>query len=386
MGDEQTTADPAGGERTAQRESDCPRRQPYHPPAGSSRRPESATIGRNMTNRSKFSPIIGRYSRGFSATALLGLVLLAACGPATESGDGKLSIAVIPMGTTHEYWKSIHAGAVKASQELDVQIVWKGPQREDDRSQQIAVVEDMISLGVDGIVIAPLDRTGLRKPVAEAKQAGIPTVVIDSGLEGGEHISFVATNNRKGGVVGAQRLAEILDGRGRIILMRVLVGAESSMDREEGFLEEISKHPEIEILSDNQYGGATTETAYQVGENLLNRFPEVDGIFCPNESTTFGMLRALTDAGKAGKVKFVGFDSSEKMITALRERHLYGLVLQNPFLMGQMGVKTIVDYVRNPGKPPPERIDTGVRMATPENMDQPDIMSLLRPPLAEYLE
>ena len=162
----------------------------------SSPRPESATIGRKMTK----SPI----SRASATAALLSLVLLTACGPSTEPDDGKLSIAVIPMGTTHEYWKSIHAGAIKASQELDVEIVWKGPQREDDRSQQIAVVEDMISLRVDGIVIAPLDRTGLRKPVAEAKQAGIPTVVIDSGLEGDEHISFVATNNRKGGVVGAQ--------------------------------------------------------------------------------------------------------------------------------------------------------------------------------------
>ena len=318
------------------------------PSAGPSVRPEFATIGRNMkTSPVPFAIIRPRF-RGPVIGALLCLLLSTACGP-SAGPSGKLSIAVIPMGTTHEYWKSIHAGAIKASQELDVEIVWKGPQREDDRSQQIAVVEDMISLRVDGIVIAPLDRTGLRKPVAEVKQAGIPTVVIDSGLEGDQHISFVATNNRKGGVVGAQRLAEILDGRGKIILMRVLVGAESCMDREEGF-------------------------------------PEVDGIFCPNESTTFGMLRALTDAGKAGKVKFVGFDSSEKMITALRERHLYGLVLQNPFLMGQIGVKTIVEYVRHPEKQPPERIDTGVRIATPENMDQPDIMSLLRPPLEQYLE
>ena len=190
--------------------------------------------------------------------------------------------------------------------------IWKGPQVEDDRAQQISVVEDMIARRVDGIVLAPLDRTGLRQVVGEARKSGIPTVVVDSGLEGSEHISFVATDNRKGGVLGAQRLVETLDGKGKIILMRVIVGAESAMDRVEGFLSEIRKHPGIEILSDNQYGGVTTETAYQVGENLLNRFPDVDGIFCPNESTTFGMLRALTDSGKAGQVKFVGFDSSEK--------------------------------------------------------------------------
>lgn len=310
----------------------------------------------------------------------------AGCGDAGPPADERLSIAVIPMGTTHEFWKSIHAGAEKSAAELDAGIIWKGPQVEDDRAAQIAVVEDMIARGVDGIVLAPLDRTGLRQVVTEARMAAIPTVVIDSGLEGEEHISFVATDNRKGGVLGAQRLIEALGGKGKVILMRVMVGAESTMDREEGFLNEIAKHPDIEVLSDNQYGGVTTETAYQVGENLLNRFPDVDGIFCPNESTTFGMLRALTDSGKAGQVKFVGFDSSEKLIAALEEGHLQGLVVQNPFGMGELGVKTVVEYVRDPTKQPEKRIDTGVAVATPENMNDPKVAALLRPPIDEYLK
>ena len=320
---------------------------------------------------------------------LVALALLAICLGCGEDGppeNGRLSVAVIPMGTTHEYWKSIHAGAEKAGAELDVEIVWKGPQKEDDRGQQIAVVEDMIARRVNGIVLAPLDRTGLRQVVAEARSAGIPAVVVDSGLEGDEHISFVATDNRKGGELGALQLVETLGGKGKIILMRVMVGAESTMGREEGFLSEIKKYPGIEILSDNQYGGITTETAYQLGENLLNRFPDVDGIFCPNESTTFGMLRALTDAGKAGQVKFVGFDSSEKLITALGEGHLQGLVLQNPFRMGEVGVRTVVEYVRDPSTEPAKRIDTGVTVATPENMSDPDIARLLRPPIDEYLD
>jgi ribose transport system substrate-binding protein len=166
--------------------------------------------------------------------------------------------------------------------------------------------------------------------------------------------------------------------------MRVMVGAESTMRREQGFLDEIARHPGIQVVSDNQYGGITTETAYQVGENLLNRYPEVDGIFCPNESTTFGMLRALTDAGKAGHVRFVGFDSSDKLIDALEQGHLQGLVLQNPFRMGELGVKTLVDYLRQSTQPSP-RIDTGVTVATPENMHDPEISKLLRPPLNQYL-
>ena len=312
--------------------------------------------------------------------------MFAGCQEGPSPDESGVSVAVIPMGTTHEYWKSIHAGAAKAAGELNVDIVWKGPQVEDDRGQQISVVEDMISRGVDGIVLAPLDRTGLRQVVGEARRAGIPTVIIDSGLEGDEHISFVATDNRKGGTLGGQRLVKILGGQGKVILMRTIVGAESAMQREEGFLEEVRKHPRVEILSDNQYGGVTTETAYQVGENLLNRFPEVDGIFCPNESTTFGMLRALTDSGKAGHVTFVGFDSSEKLIAALEDGRLQGLVLQNPFRMGALGVKTIVEYVRGSNRQPEVRIDTGVTVATPENMAQPEIQVLLRPPLDRYLE
>ena len=315
----------------------------------------------------------------------LPLLALAACGgggPAEESGPR--TVAVIPMGTTHEHWKALHAGAVKAGQELGVEIVWKGPQKEDDREQQIAVVEDMIARGVDGILLAPLDKTGLRQVVREAKMAGIPTVTVDSGLEGDDHVSFVATDNYQGGVAGAKRLAEVLDEKGKILMMRAMVGVESTADREQGFLDEIAKYPGIEVLSENQYGGVTVESGYQMAENLMNRYRgQVDGVFTPNESTTFGMLRALTDAGLVGDVRFVGFDTSEKLVQALGEGHLDGLVLQNPFKMGEEGVKTLIAHLDNGSVD--TRVDTGVRVATTENMEEPEVRSLLSPPLDQYL-
>ena len=314
-----------------------------------------------------------------------GLGALAACGGGGAPVNGRLNVAVVPMGTTHEHWKSIHAGAVKAARDLgDVDILWKGPQKEDDREQQIAVIEDMIARRVNGIVLAPLDKTGLRQVVREAKMSGIPTVCVDSGLEGDDHVSFVATDNAEGGAAGARRLAEVLDGKGRVAMMRAMVGVESTGDRERGFLEEIARHPGIEILSENQYGGVTVESGYQMAENLLNRYRgQIDGIFTPNESTTFGMLRALTDAGLAGKVRFVGFDTSDKLIQALADGALDGLVLQNPFKMGEEGVKTVVAHIR--GGAAPRRVDTGVAVATRENMEEAEIRVLLKPPLAEYL-
>lgn len=322
----------------------------------------------------------------FLAGCLSAALLLAACGPkaADHPGPGegrRLSIAVIPKGTTHEFWKSIRAGAEQAGREAGVETIWKGPQKEDDRSQQITVVEDFISRGVDGIVLAPLDDRALMRPVRDAVREGIPVVVIDSGLQGGDYVSYVATDNYRGGVLAAHRLGGLLGGRGRIFLIRYQEGSASTMLREAGFLDTVRKEfPDLVLLVQDQYAGATTETAFQLAENLISRFPDVEGIFAPNESSTFGALRALQSSGLAGRVKFVGFDSSPKLTQGLRDGHLHGLVLQNPMKMGYLGVKTIVAHLR--GEQVDKVIDTGVTVATAENMDDPEIKSLLEPDLA----
>jgi ribose transport system substrate-binding protein len=329
------------------------------------------------------------------ATILLGC---AGSGPSnsgsptnTASQTKKLSIAVIPKGTTHEFWKSIQAGSIKAARELstqgtEVEVIWKGPLREDDREQQIQVVEGFISQGVKGIVLAPLDNRALVRPVEEAKRAGIPTVIIDSALESENITSFVATDNRKGGQLAADRMGQLLGGKGKVLVLRYQEGSASTHDREEGFIEQIKqKYPDIELVSSDQYGGATRDTAKRASENLLNRFGDaVQGIFTPNESTTAGMLLALQDINKAGKITFVGFDASETFIEAMRNNQLHGIVVQNPFNMGYLGVKTMVDSLQ--GKPFEKRVDTGVVIVTPENLNAPETQTLLHPPLDQYLK
>jgi len=307
----------------------------------------------------------------------------------------KYRIAVIPKGTTHVFWKSIHAGAVKAEQELkqaglDVEVIWKGPLKEDDRESQIRVVEDFVTRGVTGIVLAPLDDAALRMPVKDAVSNGIPVVIIDSGLKGEDYSSFVSTDNYIGGRKGGERLAEILGGKGKVIMLRYQEGSASTMNREQGFLDVLKeKYPQIEVVSSNQYGGATTESAYQASENLLAplRTPEgeltIDGIFCPNESTAFAMLRALQDSGLAGKVKYVGFDSSDRLVKGLREGEIHGLVLQDPINMGYLGVKTMVAHLQ--GQKVQKRIDTGSAVATLENMDDPKMKNLLEPDFKKWL-
>src|SRR5262249_42278785 len=301
----------------------------------------------------------------------------------------KLTIAVIPKGTTHEFWKSIHAGSNKAASELtakgnDVEGIWKGPLREDDREQQIQVVEGFTSQGVDGMVRAPLDNRALARPVQEAKQAGVPTVIIDSALESNAIVSFVATDNRKGGMLAAERIGQLLNGKGKVLMLRYQEGSASTEDREAGFLEQIKKNfPGIELISTDQYAGATRDTAKRASENQLNRFgDEVQGIFTPNESSTAGMLLALQDIGKAGKVTFVGFDASQTFIDAMNNNQLHGIVVQNPFNMGVLGVQTMVASLQ--GKPVEKRIDTGVTMVTKDNLNVPEIQALIHPPLDQY--
>ena len=320
--------------------------------------------------------------------ASIALVCLAAaaagCG-GRGNKPGNITIAVVPMGTTHEYWKAIHAGAVKASREFGVDIIWKGPLKEDDIDEQIQIMETLTAGDVSAFVLAPLDKRALIRPVREAKGMGIPTVVVDSALEGEEHVAFVSTNNYRGGVLGAEYLGGLMGGKGKLILVRVQESSASSTNREEGFLATIrEKFPDVEILSDNQYGGITTETAYRTCENLLNRFNDVEAIFTPNESTTFGCLRALQDRGLAGKVLFVGFDSSDKLIEALGKWEIHGLVIQNPFHMGYTGVSIAVSSLR--GEPLERRIDTGATVATPDNMNTPEIRNLLKPDLSPYLD
>lgn len=316
-------------------------------------------------------------------------LLFASCAKKPAVDKSKITIAVIPKGTTHEFWKSIHAGAVKAAKELDVEIIWKGPLKEDDRESQITVVEDFITRGVSGIVLAPLDNTALRRPVSEAARTGIGVVIIDSALDSNDFASFVSTDNYVGGQKAGEYMAKILNGKGKIAVLRYQEGSASTQEREKGFLDVIAKYPDIKVVSENQYGGATTETAYKASENLLAPFRNsdqslaLDGLFCPNESTTFGMLRALQDNSFAGKVKFVGFDSSQMLVKALKDGHINALILQDPMNMGYLGVKTMVQHLR--GQPIEKLIDTGSAVATAENMNDPQIDKLLNPDYAKWL-
>jgi len=167
--------------------------------------------------------------------------------------------------------------------------------------------------------------------------------------------------------------------------LRYQVGSASTEAREAGFLDALQKFPEIKLISSDQHAGATRELAYQMSQNLLNRFGrEVNGIFCPCEPPTIAMTKALRDVGLAGgKVKMIGFDAGSQSVQDMKNGDVQALVVQNPLLMGYLGVITAVKHLE--GQKVERRIDTGVVLVTPENMNQPEIKDLINPPIAQYL-
>ena len=316
--------------------------------------------------------------------ALCGLAAILMLGAGSCSKPRKTVVAVIPKATTQVFWKYVHAGAVKAGLEDGVEVSWQGPQKEDDREMQIHLVQNSVSRGVSAIVLAPLDETAMVRPVQTALKRGIPVVIIDSDLKEKIYASYVATDNEEAGRQAARFLAGRIRGRGNVLLMPYILGHASTGARERGFLAGLKEFaPQATCVSFNQRTGVTAESALQTGQNILNKYPDLDGIFCPNEMNTLGMLRALETAGRAGKIRFVGFDVNDTLLEGLNAGKIDGLVLQNPFRMGYLGVKTAVRVLRGESVEP--LIDTGLSIATRENIDTPEIQDLISADFKKWL-
>ena len=320
----------------------------------------------------------------FSLTCLISI----GCGSgeqAVQPYTGKpLKLAVIPKGTSHEFWKSVHFGAEKAAKDLgNIEIVWRGPVVESDTGSQIDVVKNMITLGVDGIVLAPNQKGGLVDAVEESIDEGIPVVIFDSGLDEGPAIAgYVATDNFKGGKLAAEEMAKAIDKKGNVILLRYLAGSESTEQRENGFLEGLKEYPKIEVVSSDQRGGDNATASKEKVDQLLQLFgDDLAGIFAVCEPNANGTLEALRNAGLDGKVKFIAFDPSDALIEALKDGSCSGIVLQDPVEMGYRGVLTLVDHIN--GKTAEPFISTGEYVATPDNMDDARIQELLKPSIVE---
>jgi len=288
----------------------------------------------------------------------------------------KLKIAVVPKAVAFDFWLSVKAGAERAGAEQGAEIIWKGPSDERDIATQIAILEDAINSRVDAIVMAACDSKALLTVVKKAKQAKIPLITIDSGVDD-PTVPCVATDNLKGARIAAQTLAKLTGDRGKVGVIPFVAGALTSTLREKGFQEEIKAHRRMQVAS-TLYSESDAAKGMAVAEDMLTSIPDLAGIFAANEPGAIGAARALEQRKLAGRVKLVAFDAADSEIAALQRGTIQALIVQNPVQMGYQGVRLAVQAVR--GEPVPARVDTGVTVVTRDNLDQPEIKAMLAKP------
>lgn len=306
----------------------------------------------------------------------VGVVVLAGgCGEGWLGGEKELEVAVVTKGGGTVFWELIREGAMAAVAEWEaagqpVEILWKEPMRAGDQPEQVAILEGLIERGVDGLVVAPMDRQAMVAPVEAVLRAGIPTLVVESALDSGEVVSLVGTDSFRGGELAGEEVARRLGEAGQVHLLRYQKGTAPTEDREAGFLYALAAYPDIEVVSKNPYAGPTRETAYEAAKKvLMNSGGALDAVFTSEGSATSGMLWALLEAGLAGETVFVGFDNGEQHHEALQAGEIDALIKENPYQMGYSGVDLLVRHVR--GEMVAEYVDTGVTVVTASRWEEP---------------
>ena len=308
---------------------------------------------------------------------VLAMALAAGCDKSKGgSGPATPAIAVIPKSTDHPYWKAVQVGADKGAKEAGVEIWWNGPNTEADRGAQIRIVADLLDKGAEAICIAPNDKDALVNTIVQAHQR-VPVIVYDSGANTEDYTAFIATDNRRGGEMAGEAMLKLLgDAGGKVAVVRGIAGSESTTEREEGFIAAVKKNPNVKLIDDLRGDNAELKSR-QATADLLAREGDIAGFFGPSEPVCKGILGALNDAGKGGKVKFIGFDGGDELAKGMDDHQIDALVVQRPVLMGELAVKAAVAAIHHLPVQKVQRIDP--MLITQQNKDQPDVRELLQP-------
>src|ERR687898_837601 len=319
---------------------------------------------------------------------------LAACGAQVRDsgggggqggGEGKgenapVRLAVVPKAIGFDFWEQVRLGAECAAQkaEGEVDIQWDGVTAETDVNGQVNLLQNFIEQGVDGLVYAATDAQVLYQVTKSAKQQNVTVVNVDSGTEPQpSDVPVFATDN----VAAAEKVPDLLaeelgEEGGKVAFIPFQQGTLTNEQREEGFEEGLKDHPELELVAE-QSSQSNYNVALQVTEDILTANPDLDAIFAANEPGVLGAAEAVRQAGKAGEVVIVGWDASSEEVQGVRDGVISALVVQNPFRMGYDGVNAAVKIVREGATV--ESQDTGATIVTRDNLEDPEVQSVLNP-------
>lgn len=255
------------------------------------------------------------------------------------AGDGEYTIGFVVSTQTNPFFVTLKEGIEAKAEELGVEVVTVDAQ--DDPAQAASGVEDLITRGVDLILINPTDSDAIVPSVEAANAVGIPVMTVDRTSNGGEVVAHIASDNVAGGELAGQFIVENLGGAGKVIELEGVPGANSAIERGEGFAKAL-EGSEIEVVARQTANFDRTE-GLNVMENLLQANPEVDAVFAQNDEMALGALQAIEGSGK--EIIVVGFDATDDAVASVEEGKLAATVAQKPDLMGQTALQAAIDYL-----------------------------------------
>ncbi|PVZ87260.1 LacI family transcriptional regulator [Serratia sp. S1B] len=288
-----------------------------------------------------------------------------------------LSLPVVSKGYQHEFFQTVKMGTEDAAKQLGVTTSFVGPADETQIAEQIQLLENTMAKNPDGILLAALDANALAPLVETANKNGIKVVTFDSGVNSSLPVSFVATNNVKAGAEAADALAAEMGGKGKVGVVAHVAGTTSAIERTEGFAKQMKeKYPQVTVLP-VQYSDGDPQKAMDKTIDMVQANPDLAGIYATNEGSTLGVANAVDSLGIKGKVKVVGFDSTEAIINFLKSGVIQGFVVQDAYQIGYQGIKALDDAIN--GKTVAKVIDIPVKYVSMKNVNEPAVDKLLHP-------
>jgi len=314
-------------------------------------------------------------------TLLVSLVLvLAMTLPVVSSvaAQRNFTIALVPGLAAHPFYFAMYAGAKKAADELGIKLVWQGPS-EWDFAKQSAIVRGLIARGdIDFLLFVPCDPKANIPDAQEAIKRGIPVITLDSELASNDALTFIASDNFKGGEIAGGALAKAIGYKGEVALMGAVPGLIGQEQRYNGFKKAIKEYPDIKLVS-TQYSYDDQSKATSQMQGVLVAYPNLAGAFATSTPTGHGAAIGIRNAGKLGKVVLVSFDAQPSQIEDIKQGLIQMLVAQAPYAMGYLGVQFAHDYRMGFITEFPKRVSTGYKIITPENVDDPETAKWIYP-------
>lgn len=301
----------------------------------------------------------------------------AASGSASESAPaGKPYIAIVSKGFQHQFWQAVKSGAEAKAKELNVDITFEGPAAETEVEAQMNMLTNALAKKPAALGFAALDSKAAASVLQQFKDANIPVIAFDSGVDSDIPLTTAATDNKAAAAEAAKQMCALIGNKGKVGVIVHDQTSKSGTDRRDGFIEGIKANcAEVQLL-ETQYGAGDQAKSADIAKSMIAANPDIAGIFGSNEGSAIGALKGVQEAGDAAKnVKLVGFDSGKAQTDAVRSGLMAGAITQNPVGMGEQVVEAAVKAIKGESLQPV--IDTGFYWYNKDNIDDPKIAAVL---------